>query len=106
AFFDVLENLWVARLKTDNQEPAACVFHRFESVAVGCDARSAGPGNAEGLQLFAEFNRTSFLDIEGVVIEEELFDVGEVFLGPLHFRGNVVSRALPPGVAGERLRPQ
>src|ERR1700730_3433529 len=79
AFFDVLQDLWVTGLETDNEEAATCVLHGLEGVAVGGNARSAGPGNAERLQLLAELDGANFLDIEGVVVEEELLDVREVF---------------------------
>jgi hypothetical protein len=37
AFLDVLEYLWVARLKADDQQPAASFFHDLKGVIVGGD---------------------------------------------------------------------
>ena len=106
ALLDVLEDLRVAGLEADDEQAAAGFLHGFEGVAAGGDAAGAGPGEAERLQLFAELDGADLLDVEGVVVEEELLDVGEVFLGPLHFGGDVVGGPLAPGVAGERLRPE
>ena len=87
---DVLEDLRIAGLEADDEQAAAGFLHGLEGVAVGGDARGAGPGDAEGLELFAELDGAGLLDVEGVVVEEELFDVGEVLLGPLHLGGYVV----------------
>ena len=106
ALLDVLEDLRVAGLEADDEEAAAGVLHGLEGVAVGGDARGAGPGDAEGLELGAELDGAGLLDVEGVVVEEELLDVGEVLLGPLHLGGDVVGGALAPGVAGEGLGPE
>ena len=106
ALLDVLEDLRVAGLEADDEQAAAGFLHGLEGVVVGGDARGAGPGDAERLELFAELDGAGLLDVEGVVVEEELLDVGEVFLGPLHLGGHVVGGALAPGVAGERLRPE
>ncbi len=92
ALFDVLEDLRVAGFEADDEEAAAGFLHGLEGVAVGGDARGAGPGDAEGLEFFAEFDGADLLDVEGVVVEEELFDVGEVFFGPLHLGGHVICR--------------
>ena len=72
---DVLENLRIAGLEAYDKEAAAGVFHGFEGVAVGSDARGAGPGDPERLQLLAELDGPGLLDVESVVVEEELFDV-------------------------------
>jgi len=106
AFFDVFEDLWVAGLEADDQKAAAGFLHGLEGVAVGGDARGAGPGDAEGLQLGAELDGAGLLDVEGVVVEEELLDVREVLFGPLHLSGDIVGGALAPGVAGEGLGPE
>ncbi len=103
---DVLEDLRIAGFKADDQKAAAGFLHGFEGVAVGGDARGAGPGDAEGLQLGAQLDSASLLDVEGVIVEEELLYLGEVLFGPLHLGGDVVGRALAPGVAGEGLGPE
>ena len=48
----------------------------------------------------------AFLDVEGIVVEEELLHFRKVLLGPLHLRGHVVARPLAPCVPAQRLRPQ
>src|SRR6202789_539038 len=105
-FLDVLEDLRVAGLVADDEETAASFFHGFESVKVGGDARGAGPGEAEGLQLFAELDGAGLLDIEGVIVEEELLDVRKELFGLLHFGSYVISRALAPCMAAEGLGPK
>ncbi len=106
ALFDVFEDLGVAGLEADDEQAAAGVLHGFEGVAVGGDARGAGPGEAERLELGAELDGALFLDVEGVVVEEELLDVGEELLGVGHLGGDVVGGALAPGVAGKGLGPE
>ena len=86
ALLDVLQDLRVAGLVADDQQAAAGFLHGFEGVVVGGDARGAGPGEAEGLQLLAELDGAGLLDVEGVVVEEELFDVGEELLWPASSR--------------------
>ncbi len=103
---DVLEDLRIAGLEADDEQAAAGFLHGLEGVAVGGDARGAGPGDAERLELGAELDGARLLDVEGVVVEEELLDVGEVLLGPLHLGGDVVGGTLAPGMAGEGLRPE
>src|SRR6266851_1689577 len=103
---NVLEDLRIAGLEADDEEAAASVLHGLESIAVGGGARGAGPGDAKRLEFFAEFNRAGLLDVEGVVVEEEHFDVGEVFFGPLHLGSHIICRPLAPGVAGEGLGPE
>ena len=44
ALLDVLQNLRVARLIADDQQPAAGFLHRLQRFVVGGDARRAGPG--------------------------------------------------------------
>ena len=53
ALLDVLEDLRVARLVADDQQAAAGFLHRLQRLVVGGDARGAGPGEAQRLQLLA-----------------------------------------------------
>ena len=87
-----------------SRQPAS--FMALRVSIVGGDARGAGPGEAERLELCAELDGAGLLDVEGVVVEEELLDVGEELLGLLHLGGDVVGGALAPGVAGEGLGPE
>jgi hypothetical protein len=106
ALLDVLEDLRVAGLEADDEQAAAGFLHGLEGVVVGGDARGAAPGEAEGLELLTELDGADLLDVEGVVVEEELLDLGEVLLGPLELGGHVVGGPLAPGVAAEGLRPE
>ena len=106
ALLDVLEDLRIAGLEADDEQAAAGFLHGLEGVVIGGDARGAAPGEAEGLELFAELDGAGLLDVEGVVVEEELLDFREVLLGPFEFGGHVVGGALAPGVAAEGLRPE
>src|SRR5579875_4226763 len=103
---DVLQDLRIAGLEADDEQPAAGFLHGLQGLAVGSDARGAGPGDAERREFGAELDGAGLLDVEGVVVEEELLDVREVLLGPLHLGGYVVGAALAPGVTGEGLRPE
>jgi hypothetical protein len=106
ALLDVLEDLRVAGLVADDEQAAAGILHGLQGVVVGGDARGAGPGEAERLQLLAELDGAGLLDVEGVVVEEELLDVGEEFLACFISAATSSVTALAPGVAGERLRPE
>ena len=101
ALLDVLEDLRVAGLEADDQQAAAGFLHGLERLVVGGDARGAGPGEAQRLQLRAELDGARLLDVEGVVVEEEFLDFGEELLGVRHLGGDVVGRALAPRVAAE-----
>jgi len=103
---DVLEDLRVAGLVADDEQAAASVLHGLEGVVVGGDARRAGPGEAEGLQLLAQLDGACLLDVEGVVVEEKLLDVGKELLGVGHLGCHIVGRALAPCMAGESLGPE
>ena len=107
ALLDVLEDLRVAGLEADDEQAAAGFLHGLEGVVVGGDARGAGPGDAEGLQFFAELDGAGLLDVEGVVVEEEFFDVGEEFLWPISISAATSSverlrQAWPESVCGQR----
>src|SRR6185369_11169541 len=106
AFLDVLENLRIAGFEADDEQAATGFLHGLERLVVGSDARGAGPGEPEGLELGAEFDGARLLNVKGVVVEEELFHVGEEFLCLLHLGGNVVAGAFAPWVSAECLRPE
>ena len=82
ALLDVLQDLRVARLKADDQQPAARVLHRLQGLKVGGHPRSAGPGQSQRLELGAKFDGARLLDVEGVVVEEELLYLRPVVLLP------------------------
>src|SRR5262249_54050457 len=57
-------------------------------------------------ELGAKLDRPRLLDVEGVVVEEDFFEVGPVFLHLGHLGGDAIGRTLAPGMSAERLRPQ
>jgi hypothetical protein len=67
---DVLENLRIAGLEADDQQPAASFLHGLEGVIVGGDPGVAGPGEAEGFEFSAKLNGTGLLDIESIVVKK------------------------------------
>ena len=60
----------------------------------------------ERLQLRAELDRALLLVVEGVVVEEDLLQAGEVLERVLALSGDIVGGTQSPAVAGMRLRPQ
>src|ERR1700722_14529068 len=106
ALLDVFEYLGVPGFKTHDEQPTSGFLHRLEGVKVGCDTGVAGPGEAEGFQLFAKLDSTGALDIKGIVVEKELLDLGKKFFGLLHLCRDVIGRSLAPCVARESLRPE
>ena len=86
ALLDVLQNLRIAGFVADDQQAASGFLHRLQRFEVGGDARGAGPGQAQRLQLGAEFDGARLLDVEGVVVEEKFLHVGPVSLWPSPFR--------------------
>ena len=106
ALFDVLEDLRIARLVADDQQPAAGFLHRLEGFVIGGDARGAGPGQAQRLQLGAQFDGARLLNVESVVVEEKFLHVRPDCFGLRHFGGDVVGGTLAPRMSAQRLRPQ
>ena len=106
ALLDVLEDLLIARFVADDQQPAAGLLHRLQGVVIGGDARGAGPGEVQRLQLGAKLDGARFLVVERVVVEEDFLDLRERFERVAHLIRHVVGRTQPPAMAGVRLRPQ
>ena len=78
ALLDVLQDLRVARFVADDQQPAARFLHRLQRFVIGRDARRAGPGEVQRLQLCADLDGALLLVIEGVVVEEDLLQAREI----------------------------
>jgi len=106
AFLDVLENLLIARLIAHDQQPASGFFHGLERFKIGRDARGTRPGQAQRLQLGAQFDGAGLLQVKGVVIEEKFFYVRPVLFRLGHFSCDVVGGTLAPRMSAERLRPE
>ena len=106
ALLDVLQDLLIARLVADDEQAAAGFLHGLQRLVIGGDARGAGPGQPERLQLCAQLDGARLLDVEGVVVEEKFFHVGPEFLGLRHLGGHGVGGTLAPRMSAQSLRPQ
>ena len=106
ALLDVLEDLWIARLETHNQQAASGILHRLERFVVGVNSRGARPRRLERLQLFTHGDRAVLRPRERVIIEENLLKIGKLLPRSFDFCGDVLGTACPPGVPADRLRPQ
>ena len=80
ALLDVLQDLRVARLVAHDEQAASRFLHRLQRFVVGGDARGAGPGHLQRLQLFAKLDGARLLNVEGVVVEEEFLHPGQYSL--------------------------
>ena len=98
---------WSPRFVADDHQPAAGVLHRLQRVVVGGDARRAGPREVQRLQLLAQLDGALLFVVEGVVVEEDLLQAGEVSqrLACTSLAMSSV-RAQAPAMARVRLRPQ
>ena len=68
-------------------------------------ARGAGPLELQGLEFLAQLDGAILADVEGIVVEEDLFHLREVAEGLFDFLHDVVHRTRAPGMSGNRLRP-
>ena len=106
ALLDVLQNLLIAGFVAHDEQPASGFLHRLERFVIGGDARSAGPGQAQRLQLGAQLDGARRLDIESIVVEEKLLHFRPVLLDLRHFSRHIVGGALAPRMSAQSLRPQ
>ena len=72
AFLDVPENLLVAALVADQEQPQAGILERLDGVVVQVGAAVAAPGQAERRELLGDLAGARQVGGEGVVVEEEL----------------------------------
>ena len=93
ALLDVLENLFVAALVADQEEPQPGILERFDGVVVQVGAAVATPGDAERGEFLGDLAGAREVGGEGVVIEEELPHLGEELLHVGHFVGDVLRGA-------------
>ena len=98
ALFDVFENLRIAGFEAYDQQTTAGFAHGLQRFAIGGDARGAGPGKAQWLELGAKLDGAPLLDVEGVVVEEVFLHVREELFRVRHLGGNVIGGALAPCV--------
>ena len=81
ALLDVLEDLLVARFVAHDQQAAAGFLHGLQGVVIGGDARGAGPGEIQRLQLLAKLDGALLAVVEGVVVEEDFLHLREASRG-------------------------
>src|ERR1700733_9804313 len=105
ALLDVLKNLRVAGFKSHDEQSCSRVGHGFQRVVIAVHARCGGPLKFQRLELGAEIENAILANIKGVVVEENLFHLREIFDGLFYFAGHVFRRTRAPGMAGNRLRP-
>ena len=104
--FDVLQNFWVPRFKTDDQKPATGFFHCPEGLKVGCHPRIAGPSELQGFQFLAKIENPGFAYGEGVIVKKYFFDLGEQLLGTPHLRNHIIAATSAQAMAAHGLRPE
>ena len=106
ALLDVLQDLLIARLVADDEQPASGFLHRLQRLVVGGHARRARPGQLQRLQLLAQLDGARLLDVEGVVVEEEFLYLRPVFLRLRHLAATAslerLRQGCPLSVCGHR----
>src|SRR5580698_17690 len=106
ALLDVAEDLLVARFIAYDQQAAASFLHRFERLVIGGDAGGTGPRKVQLLQFRGDFEGAGRAVIERIVVEENLFEAGEIFEHILALRGDILRGTQAPAVTGMGLRPE
>ena len=101
-----LENLLVAALVADQEQPQPGVLEGLDGVVVEVGAAVAAPGQAERRELLGDLAGARQVGGEGVVVEEELLDLREELLHVGHFVGDILRRADAVFVAADGLRPE
>src|SRR6202142_2981181 len=106
ALLDVVEDLLVAALIADQQEPQAIIAEHFERGARHIGLGVAGPGDAELAELSRDRLGARQVIGECVVVEEELLDLRKRRLRPFYLVDDMAdgTRAVP--MAADGLRPK
>ena len=106
ALSDVVQDLLVAALVADQQQPQAVVAHHFERVARHVGLGVARPGDAELAELAGDRLGARPVVGEGVVVEEEFLHLRKRRFGPAHLLDHVADAAGAVAMAADGLRPQ
>src|ERR1022692_3076234 len=106
AFFDAGENVVVAGFVTDQEQAQAVVLEGFYGVVINVRPAVATPGQTERADFFRDFARAREVGREGVVVEEEFFDLRKYFfawaISSATFCAERTRYLWPPMLCGQR----
>ena len=105
-FLDIVQNLLIAALVSDQQQAQAVVAHDLERVARHVGLGVAGPDNAELAELARDRLAARAIVGEGVVVEEEFLDLRKRRFRPADLVDDMADAARAVAMAAHRLRPQ
>ena len=91
AFLDVLQDLRVARFKSDDEESCSRFGHGFECLVITVHASRAGPAEAYRLELGANVENPLLANVERIVIEKEFFRLRKQLQRLAHFTRYVLA---------------
>ena len=106
ALLDVVQDLLVAGLVADDEQPQPLSRQHLQRLARHVGLGVAGPGDAELADLLRDGLGARQVVGEGVVVEEELLDLREGLLRPVHLVDDVADAARAIAVPADGLRPQ
>src|SRR5207244_12230909 len=105
-FPDVLEDLLVARLVADDEQPKPVVLEDLQRLAVDVRPRVRRPGDPHPAEPLGDVTGARRIGGGGVVVEEELLHLREAPPHVRHLLEDVADTADPVRVAGRDLRPE
>ena len=106
ALLDVVQDLLVAALIADQQQPQPVVLQHLQRLARHVRLGVARPRHAHLAEFAGDRLGARQVVGEGVVVEEELLHLREHLLRLADFLGDMPRRAHPVAMAADRLRPQ
>ena len=106
AFSDIVQNLLIAALVSDQQQAQPVVAHDLERVARHIGLGVAGPDNAELAELARDRLAARAIVGKGVVVEEEFLDLRERRFRPADLVDDMADAARAVAMTADRLRPQ
>src|SRR3989475_7436534 len=95
AFLDVLQNLRIAGLEPDDQQPAASLFHRLQGLVARRHPGVAGPGKLQRLESLADLDRAVLGPGKRVIVEENFLRLGEGLQAALDLLDAIANAACP-----------
>src|SRR5262249_31788656 len=106
ALLDIEQDLLIAGLVTDQQQPQTVVLHHLERLARHVGLGVAGPGDPELAELAGQSFDARYVIGQRVIVEEDLPHLWEGLLGPFHLGNDILDRAHTIAMPADRLRPQ